>query len=211
MDAVCTTLVGSARAGRVLDAGAEREDRPSDVCYVGDTRQSFSEKDDDNILHIIISAESCPIAACNVFGICDCLGKVNEIDLESRRNTDSVVLTPRVSENVTQSRLYAADNFSSCAPIAEGNLFARASSFENTWLADSERSTAEGTFRLSPKPRTRKAVVERANENADEERYRLCKIADCAETLKFGHFPHTRPARNSAGLVSIPCGEAGKR
>ena len=61
---------------------------------------------------------------CIVFGICDYLGKINEIDFdESRRNTASVVLTPRVSENVTQPRPrpYAAERVSSCAPMAEGN------------------------------------------------------------------------------------------
>ena len=31
MDAVCTVVVGSARTGRVLDAGTDREDRSSDV------------------------------------------------------------------------------------------------------------------------------------------------------------------------------------
>ena len=39
------------------------------------------------------------------------LGKINGIDLESRHDTASVVLTPRVSETVTLSRLYAADKF----------------------------------------------------------------------------------------------------
>ena len=44
VDAVCTAVVGAARTGRVLDAGSAREDRSSDVCCIGDTRQSFSEK-----------------------------------------------------------------------------------------------------------------------------------------------------------------------
>ena len=44
VDAVCTAVVGAARTGRVLDAGSAREDRCSDVCCIGDTRQSFSEK-----------------------------------------------------------------------------------------------------------------------------------------------------------------------
>ena len=66
---------------------------------------------------------------CIVLVIRDYLGKINEIDLESRRNTASVVLTPRVSKNVTQSQLYTADNFSCCAPTAEENLLARAPSF----------------------------------------------------------------------------------
>ena len=35
MDAVHTAVVGSAR---VLDAPSDREDRSSDVCYVGDTQ-----------------------------------------------------------------------------------------------------------------------------------------------------------------------------
>ena len=45
-------MVGPARTGRVLDAGSDREDTSSDVCYDGDTRQSLSVKDDDSILHI---------------------------------------------------------------------------------------------------------------------------------------------------------------
>ena len=76
------------------------------------------------------------------------LEKITEIDLESRRNTASVVLTPRVSETATQSLSYATDNFSCCAPTAEGNFFGRTSLFEDTRHADSERSTAEGNFQL---------------------------------------------------------------
>ena len=37
-DAVRSTVVGSARTGRVLNAGSDRGDRSSDVCSVGDTR-----------------------------------------------------------------------------------------------------------------------------------------------------------------------------
>ena len=48
---MCAAVVGSVRAGRVPNAGSDREDRSSDVCYVGDTRQSFSEKDNASILH----------------------------------------------------------------------------------------------------------------------------------------------------------------
>ena len=48
---------------------------------------------------------------CGGFGICDYLGKINEIDLESRQHAASVVLTPRVSETVTPPRLYAVDKF----------------------------------------------------------------------------------------------------
>ena len=35
----------------VFEAGSDREDKSSYVCYVGDTRQSFSVRDDDSILH----------------------------------------------------------------------------------------------------------------------------------------------------------------
>ena len=38
VDAVGTAVVGSARTGRVFDAGSACEDRSSDVCYVGETR-----------------------------------------------------------------------------------------------------------------------------------------------------------------------------
>ena len=44
VDGVRTAVAASARTGRVLAAGSAREDRFSDVCYVGDTRSSFSEK-----------------------------------------------------------------------------------------------------------------------------------------------------------------------
>ena len=33
-----SAVVGSARFGRVFDAGSAREDRSSDVSYIGDTR-----------------------------------------------------------------------------------------------------------------------------------------------------------------------------
>ena len=44
MDAVCAAVVGSARAGRVLDAGSDREDRSSDVCFVVATHDGHSLK-----------------------------------------------------------------------------------------------------------------------------------------------------------------------
>ena len=40
MDAWFSAAVGSARTGRVLDAGSDREDRSCNVCCVGDTRHS---------------------------------------------------------------------------------------------------------------------------------------------------------------------------
>ena len=133
------------------------------------------------------------------------------IHFQTRRNTASVVLTPRVSETATLSRPHAADdNFQTCAQTEEGNLLTRGSPFENTWHADSERSTAEGNLRPFPNEQTRKAVVEKANEKTNEELDRLCFLADYAEILQIGKFLQTRPARNSAGMLSIPCGEADK-
>ena len=42
-DAAFCAVVGSART-RVLDAGSDSDYRSSDVCFVGGTRKSFSEK-----------------------------------------------------------------------------------------------------------------------------------------------------------------------
>ena len=47
---MCAAVVGSA-CTCVFEAGSDREERSSDVCYVGDTRWSFSVKCDDSILH----------------------------------------------------------------------------------------------------------------------------------------------------------------
>ena len=81
-----------------------------------------------------------------------------------------VVLTQRVSEDVTQPRLppYATENFSSCALIAEGNLSARASLWDNNWHAHSGRSTAEGHFFLLPNQQTRNSC--RKSERKDRRR-----------------------------------------
>ena len=45
-----TAVVGSG-ASCVFEAGSARKDGSSDVCYVGDTRQPLSVKNDDIILH----------------------------------------------------------------------------------------------------------------------------------------------------------------
>ena len=42
----------------------------------------------------------------------------------------------------------------------EADLLATASSLENTWHVDSEKSTAEGNLRVFPNLHTRKPVVE---------------------------------------------------
>ena len=95
-------------------------------------------------------------------GICDNLGKIDKDDLESRRDTTSIGLTPSVSETITLSRPFAADNFP-CYASTGGNLSARASTVESEWLADSARCE-----RLIPNKETTEAVVERANVSKDE-------------------------------------------
>ena len=127
----------------------------------------------------------------------------------SSTRSASIVLTPRVSENLTQPRPrpHAAQHFSSCVPTTEEELLARASPLEDTWHAYRERSPAKRNLLLLPNQQTRKTVVERADDKTDKELYRLCKIANYAEILKIGEFLQTRPARNSPGLLSIPCGE----
>ena len=112
---------------------------------------------------------------CIVFGMCDCLQKINEINIESQRNTASAVLIPRVSENHSLPRQGATETFSSqflklCSDSG-GNLLARPVPLTNTWHAHSGRSTAEGNRLLLPNQQTRKAVVQRANETTVEELY----------------------------------------
>ena len=82
---------------------------------------------DDSSVKMMMNLISSADDFCIVFGRCDYLEKIKEINLESRRNTALVVFTPKVSENVTQPRPRsdAAERVSSCAPIAEGNFSAR--------------------------------------------------------------------------------------
>ena len=105
--------------------------------------------------------------------------KVDEIRLqlfsfqESRRTSVCLELLQLTISQVTPSQ-------------RRGNLLARASPFEHTWQAGSERSMVEGNFPLVPNQQTRKAVVEKANEKTDKELVRLCKILDYAEIRKIG-------------------------
>ena len=71
----------------------------------------------------------------------------------------SVVLSPRTSENVTQSQPYAAENFTSCAPIAEWDSSARTSTFEDS-LSTTSAQRAEGNLRQVPDKASTDAVVE---------------------------------------------------
>ena len=68
---------------------------------------SASEASEKMIMGLFSSASD----ICNLYGICDSLGKINKVDLESRRDSASIVLTPRVSDTASLSRANAADNF----------------------------------------------------------------------------------------------------
>ena len=50
MDAVYIAVVGSA-CSCVLEVGSDREGRSSDVCYIGDTRETFSANKENEKMH----------------------------------------------------------------------------------------------------------------------------------------------------------------
>ena len=155
---------------------------------------------------MIMELISSPDDICILHGICDYLGKISKDDLESRQDSASIVLTPRVSETASLSRASAVDNLSDCALIAEGHFSARASTVESDWFANSARA-AKGNLRLVPNTETTEAVVERANVTRDKELGRLCENADYIKILKIGQYLQTRPARNSSGILCTHCGE----
>ena len=67
---------------------------------------------DDSSVHMMMDPISSANDICVVFGTCDYLYKMNEIDLQSQRNTASIVLIGRVSEDLTQPRPCVAENVS---------------------------------------------------------------------------------------------------
>ena len=138
---------------------------------------------------------------CIVVGICDYLGKINEINHESPRNTTSVVLTPRVSENVTQPRPRpcAAENVSSCAAMAEET--SEQGHHLGEYLACIQRKIDGRGEPPAFTESTNKKDSCRKSERKDRELYRLCKIADYAEILKIGEFLQTRLARKQRQIA----------
>ena len=68
-----------------------------------------------------------------------------------------------------------------------------------------QRETS-GYFRINKQQR------QLAKERTKRQTRNLCdlKIADYAETLKIGEFFQRRLARNSAGMLCIPCGDVDK-
>ena len=105
-----------------------------------------SEASKKMIMELISSAND----ICILYGICNYLGKRQTDDLESRQDSTSIVLTPRVSETASLSRASAAGNLSDYLRIAEGHLSARASTGKSDVFATSARA-AEGNFGLIPK------------------------------------------------------------
>ena len=127
---------------------------------------------------------------CIVSRICDFLGK-----MRSTWKVDGIPLQLfLLQERYPVPTIYAAEHFSCCASMAESHLSATASPFENAWHADRDRSTAQGN--TSGCFRTKR-----------ESKYLFdCETADCAEILVIWEIFQTRPPRNSAGMLSIPCG-----
>ena len=155
------------------------------------------------IVDLISSAKD----ICMLYGICYFLGRIKQDDLESRQDSASIVLTPRVSENACLSRASVAVDLSDYAWLAEGHLSARASTVETDQVAMIARA-AEGNLRLIPNKETTEAVVKRANVAKDKELIRLGNIADYAGTLKIRQYLQKKsPARNSSGKFCTPCGE----
>ena len=126
-------------------------------------------------MHFIVS-EACSMMMAHissasgfffVFGICDYLGKINEIDLESRRNTASVVLTPRFSETASPSRASVADNLADYAWVAKEHFSARAPTVESDWFANRARA-AEESLQWIPNQQTTEAFVEKTKVTSDK-------------------------------------------
>ena len=126
-----------------------------------------SEASKKMIMELISSAND----ICIIYGICNFLGKRQTDDLESRQDSTSIVLTPRVSETASLSRASAAGNLSDYLRIAEGHLSARASTGKSDVFATSAR--AAGNFGLIPKRETTEAVDE---ESERKKRQRTCSI-----------------------------------
>ena len=124
-----------------------------------------------------------------LYGICDYLGKINQIGLESRRNTASVVpYSKSLGERHSASTLTLCSwqFLKLCSdgggqPLSKSIIFWKKLGMQTA--KDRRQRETSGYF---PNQLTRRPVVERANEKDDEELYRLCKIADYAQILKIG-------------------------
>ena len=114
---------------------------------------------------------------CVVFGICDDLGKVDEIYFERQRYTAKVVFLLQESRRVSIIlRQYAADHLSSYASTGEGNFLANTSSFENVLECRLWKILmAEGNFWLFPNHENSCGSCRKS-----EGTYRQKNLLDCA-------------------------------
>ena len=148
--------------------GAETSQKKRELKWDGANMHfNASEASKKMIMELISSAND----ICILYGICNYLGKRQTDDLESRQDSTSIVLTPRVSETASLSRASAAGNLSDYLRIAEGHLSARASTGKSDVFATSAR--AAGNFGLIPKRETTEAVDE---ESERKKRQRTCSI-----------------------------------
>ena len=80
----------------------------------------------EHSLKMMMDLISSSSGVCIVFGICDYLGLINEIDLERQSHSSSVLLMPRILETLNLSRPFAVENVSTYVHTAPGNLSVRA-------------------------------------------------------------------------------------
>ena len=140
------------------------------------------------IMDLISSAND----MCMLYGFSDYHGKIKQDNVQSRQDSASIVLTPRVSETASLCRA--------------GHLSARTATVASDLFSTSARA-AEVYLQLFPNKETTGAVVERANVTRDRELLRLCNISDYTQTLNIGQHLQTRAARNSSGIFCTPFGK----
>ena len=140
---------------------------------------------DDASVKMMMDLTSSANDLCIAFGICDYLGKFSEIGVESRRNSASVVpcsKSRRTSLSLDLGLLQLRMSEVVLRQRRETSCYNRINQQE--CQLSKERTT-----------RQTKNFIDSV------------KIADYAEIFNIGELHQTRPARNSAGMLSIPCGE----
>ena len=137
---------------------------------------------------------------CGGFGICDYLGKINEINLESRQHAASVVLTPRVSETVTLSRLYAADKFLKLCSDGGGKPLSKSITFWEYLACRQRRIDGRGKPPAMSESTIKKGSFRKSQRN--DRWWTHSTVLNCRlrRNPEDRWIPSDRPARNSAGI-----------
>ena len=130
----------------------------------------------------------------------DYLEKIKQDDVESRQDSASIVLAPRVSE--TCQFVASICCFSDYALLAEGHLAARASTVESDVCTSAQ--AAEGNLRLIPNGDTTEAVAERASLARDKELVRLCNVGGLRRNPENWAVPPDEAIKKQLGKVLHP-------